>query len=175
MILLHKNNRQADINDLAFNYKIELPKLYKLFALLYDLEKGIVFDFYEYNNLKYQINHCIYRQDEEILFNNFLPLEIALTNRNNLEFWQKEELMPIASCGSNSNVLVGLGNSNGDKIYFHDIEMENVQLLANNIFEFCSDLILVDQPLSVLAGIESICELNRNYCDSIWSIKSKEV
>jgi hypothetical protein len=164
----HENFKLTPLFKVFHNiYNIDtINNQYSYYSKQYDMIKS--FCMYEHKVLKGEIFDTIFHpnQLEEILpkmldFDDDIDQEILA-----------QEVIPIIYCPGQELVMLGVGKSNADKIfYFARWKEERLVLVAENIFEFFKDYYIKIEPV-YLHGV-SLEQLYRNWNEDFWRVREE--
>lgn len=181
--LLGISKRQIDTTNFEVFYKCSFPPILKVFFNTFNIARGGLSDVTVYIplenkdfnilELKYIGNHkeIIGLYDLVSISESIESMENAYNNDDEIF---NQNLAYIGDCMDNMSLMVGVGEENKDRIYIECTELfhtgERIILVAENIFEFIKNLVLVEKA-NPGYGISDYKSLYRNWGENFWRIK----
>ncbi len=165
-----------DINHLENKYQITLPPIYRSFITVF--QPCFAHIKYKFNNkegygsfvvpIYSSIEKDSYTSDDdEFSFDFFKEPEEVLSFQRSNEGYLKDFLF-IANHGYSGGLLVGIGESNKDKI-FHNTDSSIIEYIAENIFELIQKMHLAKYDFESPPIDEK--NLYKNWGEDFWRIK----
>lgn len=145
-------NDLINLTGLENKIGIKIPPIYRSFIKNFDGILGeIVLD--DSKNELQTLSYYIYKKKdgEDILFEDFMPIDQSLINFDNSDSWIENKVMPIGNHSHGGGILVGIGVSNTDKIYYE--HGNGIELIEPDIFSFIKNLIFLENDEIETKGI----------------------
>jgi hypothetical protein len=169
-----------NIHGLEQKYSLAFPPRYRLFISLFDLEGMESQLEYEdgegnpdyFGGLTY-LDSSFGPDQDIVMFDEFLPPEVSLSNWDADDDWAEAKFLPIATCGHGGNVLLGYSPQNGDQVFLQD-QFGQVFLLNNDIFDFVKHLAFEAVPEEELDEGVTYDQLYRNLGEDIFRIHNQQ-
>jgi hypothetical protein len=160
----------------------KLPPIFKIFHSVYDISTlSRPYSYYS-NQYKMVDTFCIFEHKVlkgEVFDTIFHPNQLEEMLPKMLDFEDdidqeilEQDVIPIIYCPGQELVMLGVGKSNADKIfYFARWKEERLALVAENIFEFFKDYYIEIEPV-YLHGI-TLNQLYRNWNEDFWRVREE--
>ena len=107
------------------------------------------------------------------MFDNFHSLEGTIAGFDDDEDWEEAGYLPIAMCGHGGAILLGTQGGESDCILLQNMA-ENICKIADNIFDFVRDLVMLRREEKNLYRGYRFSQLYQNWGGDLWRVREEE-
>lgn len=181
LLKLLKENHSSDsislkIKTLEEDFGFELAPVMKSFYLIYSIELSDYSHFLYYNSDYGTIlpfYSLTYVPNPEIQVESFFNLENVYgiakkVYRKDHIFWS-QKLVPIAECFDQGYLLVDCSEKGMNNLFIEYGHKDNLELVANNIFEYCSNCKISFSSNDLPDG-RDLKDLYKNWGEDFWRL-----
>ena len=132
-----------DLIKIEEQLTFHIPPIYRSFISNFEQLIGEIIKDPETNELKTLSYYAYFKQDgEDIMFQDFMEIEDSITNRENVDVWIENKLMPIGEHDHGGCLLIGISPTNLDEIYYENDK--GLELIEPDIFSFIKNLVFIN-------------------------------
>ncbi len=185
--VVDKTQRKVDISTFELEIKCQLPKLLKMFYLIYQVndlskyKKGSHIDFNYLiwdNKRQYSIIFTLFTSPlKESGYNpeqfyEFKDIKNVIANffNDDYETMQKDFIV-IGETSWHFPIMIGINEANTDQVFVYDLDKEKLEYLADNIFEYLMQIELDFSNNYNLPEGKTVNDLYKNWNEDFWRIR----
>jgi hypothetical protein len=188
--VIDKDNRIYQINQFEKVLGINLPRVLRIFYLLYQvndlqrIKKGshVDFNYLVYNDDRKYTNRMALFQSEykksgydPSTFYEFSIINEVLKNFFNDDYSKYEkEFIVIGETSWHFPLMIGIKFENSDKVYVYDLDKDKLVFLAENVFEYLMNIKLDFSNNYNLPVGKTVNDLYKNWNEDFWRVKADE-